>query len=328
MQTPELQSQMEKFTSNLQSRIGNEKMSIFNPGKSDEIYYKAFGDNILEEEVTLPYGDELEDVKVENIDEPYMEELDSLIGSQVNLPDKSGIPLLITVKKRKRESQGHPVGKADDNPILDSRIYELEYPDGRVEEYSVNTILENMVEQVHSNDWDTTLMDEILAVRRDSDVSVMQGPDASAIVNGRKRPIITTKGWDVQVRWKDGSISWHPLFLVKRSNPVDLTKYVESNGLSKEPAFRWWIKQVLKRRGKIKGKFKTKKRKNKIKYGIKVPATVEETRLFDTENGDALWQDAINKEMANSRISFEVLEEGENAPVGYTQITCHLISDV
>ena len=109
-------------------------MSIFNPGKSDEIYYKAFGDNILEEEVTLPYGDELEDVKVENIDEPYMEELDSLIGSQVNLPDKSGIPLLITVKKRKRESQGHPVGKADDNPILDSRIYELEYPDGRVEE--------------------------------------------------------------------------------------------------------------------------------------------------------------------------------------------------
>ena len=134
MQTQELQSQIKKFTSNLQSKIRNNKIPIFNPFKPDEIYYKPLGDNILEEEVALPYGDELVDVKVENIDEPYMEELDSLIGSQVNLPDKSGIPLLVTVKKRKWDSQGHPVGKADDNPILDSRIYELEYPDGRVEE--------------------------------------------------------------------------------------------------------------------------------------------------------------------------------------------------
>ena len=146
-----------------------------------------------------------------------------------------------------------------------------------------------MVEQVHSNDWDATLLDEILAVRRDSDVSVMQEPDAFAIVKGRKRPIITTKGWDVQVRWKDGSISWYPLSLVKTSNPVDLAEYIESNGLSKEPTFRWWVKQVLKRRGKIIGKFKTKRRKNKMKFGIKVPATVEEARLFDTENGDTLW---------------------------------------
>ena len=32
--------------------------------------------------------------------------------------------------------------------------------------------------------------------------------------------------------------------------------------------------------------------------------------------------------MANSRIAFEVLEEGESAPVGYTQITYHLIFDM
>ena len=65
-----------------------------------------------------------------------------------------------------------------------------------------------------------------------------------------------------------------------------------------------------------------------MKFGIKVPATVEEARLFDAENGNTLWQDAINKEMANSRIAFEVFEEGESALIGYTQITCHLIFDV
>ena len=46
-----------------------------------------------------------------------------------------------------------------------------------------------------------------------------------------------------------------------------------------------------------------------MKFGIKVPATVEEAVTFDTENGGTLWQDAINKEMSNSRIAFEVLEE-------------------
>ena len=61
-----------------------------------------------------------------------------------------------------------------------------------------------------------------------------------------------------------------------------------------------------------------------MEFGIKVPATVKEDRMFDAQNGDTVWQDAIYKEMANSRIAFEVLEEGESAPVGYTQITCHL----
>ena len=46
---------------------------------------------------------------------------------------------------------------------------------------------------------------------------------------------------------------------------------------------------------------------------------------LDAENGDILWQDAINKEMSNHRIAFEILEEVESAPVGYTKITCHLI---
>ena len=67
------------------------------------------------------------------------------------------------MKKRKRDSQGHPIGRADDNPILFTN-----WSIGRVEEYSVNTILENMKEQVDSNDWDATLLDEILAVRRNS----------------------------------------------------------------------------------------------------------------------------------------------------------------
>ena len=55
-----------------------------------------------------------------------------------------------------------------------------------------------MAEQVDRNDWDATLHDEILAVRRDSNTSIMQGPDAFTTVKGRKRPVVTIKSWDVQ----------------------------------------------------------------------------------------------------------------------------------
>ena len=91
---------------------------------------------------------------------------------------------------------------------------------------------------------------------------------------------------------------------------------MKSNGLSNEPTFCWWVKLILKRRDKIISKFKTKKREAKMKFGIKVPTTVEESIMFDSENCDTLWKVAINKEMVNSRIAFEVLEEGENVPMG------------
>ena len=109
-QTPKLQSQMNKFTLTLESKIGNNKVPVFDPSKPDEIYYKPFGDDMLEEGNALPHGNELMNAKVAEIDEPYMEELNNLIGSQVKQTDKCGIPLLVTVKKRKRDSHGQPVG--------------------------------------------------------------------------------------------------------------------------------------------------------------------------------------------------------------------------
>jgi hypothetical protein len=65
-----------------------------------------------------------------------------------------------------------------------------------------------------------------------------------------------------------------------------------------------------------------------MKFGIKIPATVQEALELDRQNGNTLWQDAINKEFKNSNIAFQVREEGEHAPVGWSQISCHLIFDV
>ena len=61
---------------------------------------------------------------------------------------------------------------------------------------------------------------------------------------------------------------------------------------------------------------------------MKVPSTVDEAIELDRENGDALWQDAIAKEINNSKVAFQVLGADEQPPVGYTEITCNLIFDV
>ena len=62
-----------------------------------------------------------------------------------------------------------------------------------------------------------------------------------------------------------------------------------------------------------------------MKFGVKVPLTVEEALSIDKQNGNILWQDGIEKEMKNSHIAFEVLDKNAYVTVSYTEITCRLI---
>ena len=75
-----------------------------------------------------------------------------------------------------------------------------------MEEYYVNVIIENMLDQVGNNDWDANMFDEIISVRKGRD-AINKGPEAYVKVNGMRRPIITTKGWSILIKWKDGSVS-------------------------------------------------------------------------------------------------------------------------
>mmetsp|Transcript_2487 Transcript_2487/g.3776 ORF Transcript_2487/g.3776 Transcript_2487/m.3776 type:complete len:81 (+) Transcript_2487:5443-5685(+) len=58
----------------------------------------------------------------------------------------------------------------------------------------------------------------------------------------------TTAGWDLEVEWRDGSTSWLSLKDLKNSNSVDVAEYAKANRINLEPAFDWWVHDVLKRR--------------------------------------------------------------------------------
>jgi hypothetical protein len=47
-----------------------------------------------------------------------------------------------------RDKDGLPIGTANDNPILDSRTYEVEFPDGYQASLAKNVIAENLFAQL------------------------------------------------------------------------------------------------------------------------------------------------------------------------------------
>ena len=127
---------------------------------------------------------------------------------------------------------------------------------------------------------------------------------------------------------RDGSTNWIPLKDLKEANPIEVAEYAARAHISDEPAFAWWVGTTLKKRNKIIKQVQHRLVKKSTKFGIKVPESVEEALQLDQDNGNTLWQKAIEKELGNVRIAFRLLEEGEKPPAGSKHIPYHIIFDV
>ena len=66
---------------------------------------------------------------------------------------------------------GRNYGIYHEDPRLNSIIYDVEFPDGQIKEYSANMIAKNMLTQIDSEGMSTTLMEYIAYFKKDdSDV--------------------------------------------------------------------------------------------------------------------------------------------------------------
>jgi hypothetical protein len=188
----------------------------------------------FEEEAVVPEEDEI----------PDTESYGQYITARVLLP-RNDTYEKATVTCRKRDNNGNLMGHAHTNPLLDTRIYEVQFPDGASSEYSANVIAENIFATVDDNGFQTVLLDEI--VDHQCDCALAVNPEDAWIVscNGNKTPWRTTKGWELCVRWKDQSTNWLPLKDSKASNPVQVAEYAIARNLQYEPAFSWWVQDTL-----------------------------------------------------------------------------------
>ena len=191
------------------------------------------------------------------------------------IPGKYSIPVIMKIIKRKRDNQGNPIVKEDAKPTLDLRVYKFEFTYGQVGEYSGNTVIKSIIEQVEKPGWGFRLLDKIVYVCFNK-YAITQVEDAFININVVQNPIITTKVWYLQAKWKDASKYWLPCNVINESNPVEVDEYAEPHGLRSNPDFKLWVKRGIRHRDRIIKKVKYRCRKsNHIMFGVKSPLITE-----------------------------------------------------
>ena len=297
--------------------------------KIEEVLGPAMNPDDIPEDSTPEYeryeDDETEGVPTLERDDFDQDAIDMYLKAEVTLPI-AGDMLTGKVERRKRDADGNLIGKANANPIMDTRMYVVTFPDGREAEYSANVIAENMLSMCDEEGNQYLLMSHITDHKKED--TAVSKEDSYLWVRGRKYPRKTTKGWKLCVEWKDGTTSWEPLSTLKESNPVEVAEYAIAHGLDDEAAFRWWVPFTLKKRDAIISAVNKRYWKRTHKYGIRVPKSVEEAFAIDKENGDDRWAKSIQKEMNNVKVAFHILEDGVAIPPGYQFMECHIVFDI
>jgi hypothetical protein len=135
-------------------------------------------------------------------------------------------------------------------------LYQVQFPEGQVEEYSANVIAQNLYSQLDSEGHRFVLLEDIIDYEKNEDAVPYENRFIISN-NGNIHKRCTTKGWSLCVLWKDGSTSWESLKDLKESFPIQVAEYTVSQGLQDEPAFSWWVKATISRKNRIVKAMKT-----------------------------------------------------------------------
>ena len=188
---------------------------------------------------------------------------DTYVNMELALPRSGGEVEFARVTKRLRDKDGLPIGTVHDNPILDSRIYEVEFPDGHKAALAANAIAVNLFAQVDAEGNRHVLFEEIVT-HRTTGKELKQQDAFITTSSGTKRRKESTIGWEILAKWKDGSTNWVALKDMKHSYPVQVAEYAISNRIADEPAFSWWVHNTVKRRDRILARILSKVKSKSI----------------------------------------------------------------
>ena len=292
------------------------------PVKPEDVEFVAYEDEDEEPQI-IP-----ENEAVDAQGKPLFQQsvTDALIQAEVLLPHGEEL-LAATVIRRSMDEDGKVIGAHHDNPILNTLLYDVEFPDGTIKPYAANVIAENIYEQVDDEGRYSHMFDSILDFAKDLH-AVSKENKYFVSKRGKQSLRKTTAGWKLLVRWNDNSEQWIPLKELKESHPVEVAEFALSRGVATEPAFAWWVPHTMKKRDRIIAAVKARVRVTTHKFGIQVANSISHGKELDEQNGNTLWADALDLEMHNVSVAFEILEPSEQPPPGWKETSGHIIFDV
>lgn len=101
-----------------------------------------------------------------------------------------------------------------------------------------------------------------------------------------------------------------------------------SNKLVSEPAFSWWVPNILRKKERIIKAMKKRYFRKMEKFGLELPQSVARALEIDKETGTTFWQDAIRKEVATVLPALEIKGSSDTAPVGSAHIDLTIVFDI
>jgi hypothetical protein len=120
LQTEEVRSQIASLNQIIEEKLGG-------PPENDSIQKYDLDDDVdpeVEDYITPEYVPVNKELQMPEADEWDSEAFDKYIATEVRL-SKNGEEILGKVVARKRDHDGNPIGKANSNPILDTRLDKL-----------------------------------------------------------------------------------------------------------------------------------------------------------------------------------------------------------
>ncbi len=148
---------------------------------------------------------------------------DTYLNMELALCRDGDGPEFARVTKRLRDANGIPIGTANDNPLLDTRLYEVEYADGHKASLAANTVAITMFAQVDAKGNRHVLFDGIIDHHTDG-TEIKSDKAFITSHNGGRRRKETTIGWELLVQWKDGRTTWEKLKDMKECYPVQVSE--------------------------------------------------------------------------------------------------------
>ena len=82
------------------------------------------------------------------------------------------------------------VGSYDDNSMLNSFLYNVEFPDGQVKEYPANVLADNMITRVDWDGFSVALLEAIIDYKKND--SAIDMADKYMITSKRKKTLSST----------------------------------------------------------------------------------------------------------------------------------------
>ena len=194
IQSPVEIKKREEFDKSITKLLGNCKEPLPSGTKLDQDSMPTLDDFMCEEDGNISLPPSLLDDPVDFTGKAVYDQppTDALINMEILLPQGEEFQRA-TVKRRATDHEGKLVGEFNENPLLNTAVYDVELSDGVVREYSANIIAENIYQQVDSNGYTSSTIDCIVDYSRDSN-AISKSNKYVKTKSGQRRLRKTTAG--------------------------------------------------------------------------------------------------------------------------------------